>query len=293
LAPAIAVPPTARTSRGLWWDALGRFSRNGPAVAGLVCVSMLALAALFAPLVAPSDPRVGDLAAALHPPSLAHLMGTDELGRDLLSRVLYGARPSLQLGVLAVAIGLLLGGGIGAAAGVGTKLDFVVMRITDVLLTIPGILLAILIVAWLGNGELQLILAVGVRYTPVFARLLRGSLLALGQADFVTAARSTGASSVRVLVRHMLPNAISPLVVQATLSVATAIIDVASIGFLGLGPGDPRVAEWGEMLTGSERFLQNAPHLVLFPGAAIVLTAIGFNLVGDGLRESLDPRLKR
>jgi peptide/nickel transport system permease protein len=167
------------------------------------------------------------------------------------------------------------------------------MRVTDVLLAVPGILLAIGIVAWLGHGEIQIMLAVGVSYTPIFARLLRGSLLNLREADYVTAARSIGASPARILLRHMLPNALTPLIVQATLALATAIIDVAGLGFLGLGPGDPRVAEWGEMLTDAARFLQSAPYLIFFPGAAIVVSAIGFNLLGDGLREALDPRLKR
>ena len=167
------------------------------------------------------------------------------------------------------------------------------MRLIDVLLAVPGILLAIGIVAWLGHGELQIMLAVGVSYSPIFARLLRGSLLALRESDYVIAARSMGASPLRILLRHMLPNALTPLIVQATLAAATAIIDVAGLGFLGLGPGDPRVAEWGEMLTDSSRFLQSAPYLIFFPGAAIVISAVGFNLLGDGLREALDPRLKR
>jgi peptide/nickel transport system permease protein len=148
-------------------------------------------------------------------------------------------------------------------------------------------------VAWLGHGEIQIMLAVGISYSPIFARLLRGSLLALRESDYVIAARSMGASPVRILLRHMLPNALTPLIVQATLAAATAIIDVAGLGFLGLGPGDPRVAEWGEMLTNSSRFLQSAPYLIFFPGAAIVISAVGFNLLGDGLREALDPRLKR
>ena len=167
------------------------------------------------------------------------------------------------------------------------------MRVIDVMLAVPGILLAILIVAWLGHGEIQIILAVGISYSPMFARLLRGSLLALRESDYVLAARSMGASPLRILLRHMLPNALTPLIVQATLAAATAIIDVAGLGFLGLGPGDPRIAEWGEMLTDSSKFLQNYPFLIFFPGVVIVVSAVGFNLLGDGLREALDPRLKR
>jgi peptide/nickel transport system permease protein len=221
-------------------------------------------------------------------------MGTDLLGRDELSRILYGARISLTVGTVAVFFGLIFGCLIGAVAGgAGGIVDGVLMRFIDVLLAVPGILLAIGIVAWLGQGQIQIMLAVGISYAPIFARLLRGSLLALRESDYVIAARAMGASPTRILLRHMLPNALTPLIVQATLAAATAIIDVAGLGFLGLGPGDPRVAEWGEMLTDSARFLQSAPYLIFFPGAAIVISAIGFNLLGDGLREALDPRLKR
>jgi peptide/nickel transport system permease protein len=294
-AASSAVIDTApRASRGLWRDALRRLLRNGPAVLGLVFIAIFVLSALLAPVLAPSDPTVGNLSLSKQGPSFAHLMGTDLLGRDELSRVLYGARISLVVGVVAVAFGLIFGTVVGAlAGGVGGRTDTVLMRSTDVLLAVPGILLAIGIVAWLGQGELQIMLAVGVSYAPIFARLLRGSLLALREADFVIAARSEGATPGRILIRHMVPNALTPLIVQATLALATAIIDVAGLGFLGLGPGDPRAAEWGEMLTDSARFLQNAPYLILFPGMAIVISAIGFNLLGDGLREAIDPRLKR
>jgi peptide/nickel transport system permease protein len=269
--------------------------RNGPAIVGMVCITVFVVAAILAPLIAPYPPNVpGQLGNALHGPSLAHLMGTDTQGNDEFSRVLFGARISLTVGVVAVIFGLIGGMAVGAiAGGTGGKVDALLMRLIDVLLAVPGILLAIGIVAWLGHGELQIMLAVGVSYSPIFARLLRGSLLALRESDYVIAARSMGASPLRILLRHMLPNALTPLIVQATLAAATAIIDVAGLGFLGLGPGDPRVAEWGEMLTDSSRFLQSAPYLIFFPGAAIVISAVGFNLLGDGLREALDPRLKR
>ena len=290
----VARPVAARASRGLWGDALRRLLRNGPAIVGLVCIAIFVLAAVLAPLIAPYDPTIGKLLDRMQGPSAAHLMGTDLLGRDEFSRILFGARLSLQIGVIAVLFGLVLGITVGAlAGGAGGRVDSVLMRVTDVFLAIPGILLAIGIVAWLGRGQLQIMLAVGVSYAPIFARLLRGSLLALREADFVVAARSIGATGPRLLLRHMLPNALTPLIVQATLALATAIIDVAGLGFLGLGPGDPRTAEWGEMLTDSARFLQSAPYLIFFPGVAIVISAIGFNLLGDGLREALDPRLRR
>ena len=283
-----------RASRGLWRDALQRLFRNGPAILGLIFIAIFVIGAILAPYISPYDPTVGVLSNNLKGPSLAHLMGTDLLGRDEFSRVLYGARISLTVGVVAVIFGLIGGTLMGAiAGGAGGYVDGILMRVVDVLLAVPGILLAIGIIAWLGHGEIQIMLAVGVSYSPIFARLLRGSLLALRESDYVIAARSMGASPTRILLRHMLPNALTPLIVQATLAAATAIIDVAGLGFLGLGPGDPRIAEWGEMLTNSSRFLQSAPYLILFPGAAIVISAVGFNLLGDGLREAIDPRLKR
>jgi peptide/nickel transport system permease protein len=291
---ALQVTSAPRASRGLWRDALSRLLHNGPAMVGLFLIVLFVLAAVFAPIISHYSPTVGVLRDQYQAPNLNHLMGTDKLGRDEFTRVLYGARISLTVGVVAVIFGLIGGSIVGAiAGGAGGVLDGVLMRIVDALLAVPGILLAIGIVSWLGHGELQIMLAVGVSYSPLFARLLRGSLLALRESDYVIAARSMGASPARILLRHMLPNALTPLIVQATLFTATAIIDVAGLGFLGLGPGDPRIAEWGEMLTESSSFLQNYPFLIFGPGAVIVISAIGFNLLGDGLREALDPRLKR
>jgi peptide/nickel transport system permease protein len=281
-------------TRGFWRDALSRLMRNGPAIVGMFFIAVFVIGAVLAPVIARYDPTIGTLADGRQGPSPAHLMGTDLLGRDEFSRVLYGARISLTVGVVAVLFALTFGVTIGAlAGGAGGRVDAVLMRIMDVLLAVPEILLAVGIVACLGHGEIQIMLAVGTCYTPVFARLLRASVLSLNGAEFVTAARSIGASRPRIMLRHILPNALTPLIVQATLVMATAIIEVAALGFLGLGPGDPRIAEWGEMLTDSAQYLQSAPYLILFPGAAIVISAVGFNLLGDGLRESLDPRLKR
>jgi peptide/nickel transport system permease protein len=285
--------PESRASRGLWRDAFSRLLRNPPALFGLMLIIVFIVAALLAPIVAPKGPFATFAGASLKPPSAAHPFGTDRLSRDELARVLYGAQISLYVGVVSVIIGLAVGSVIGAVAGAfGGRVDAILMRIVDVLLSIPGILLAIGIVAWLDRGLIQIMLAVAVTNVPIFARLLRGSLLALREAEFVTAARSVGATPFRLMLRHMLPNALTPLIVAATLALATAIIDVAGLGFLGLGPPDPRTAEWGTMLTDARAFLQRAPWLLLFPGAAISITAIGFNLLGDGLRESLDPRLK-
>ena len=295
-APAITLDRQAdrRASRGLWGDALRRLMRNRPALLGLVFIALFVLSAVLAPLVAPYGPLEGTLAQRLQSPSAAHLMGTDSQGRDELSRVLYGSQVSLVAGIASVVMGVFIGGSIGAlAGGVGGKVDSALMRFVDVMLAVPGILLAIGIVAFLGRGLPQIMFAVAVVNVPIFARILRGSLLSLREADYVTASRSIGASGTRLLFRHLLPNSLSPLIVAATLALATAIIDVAGLGFLGLGPPDPRTPEWGTMLTDATKFIRQSPWLLFFPGAAIVISAIGFNLLGDGLRESLDPRMRR
>lgn len=285
-------PP--RASHGLWGDALRRLLRNRPAVIGLAVIVVFGLAAILAPVIAPYDPLDRIPGATYKPPSLQHLMGTDKQAHDVFSRVLYGARISLFVGVVSVLMGLTMGGTVGAIAGAfGGKVDAVLMRIVDVLLAIPGILLAIGIVVWLDRGLLQIMFAVAATNAPIFARILRGSMLALRESDYVMAARSIGAPTGRILFRHMLPNALTPIIVTSTLALATAIIDVAGLGFLGLGPADPRTAEWGTMLTDASGFYRQAPWIIFFTGAAISLSAIGFNLLGDGLRESLDPRMKR
>jgi peptide/nickel transport system permease protein len=252
------------------------------------------VAAILAPIIAPYEPLQRDGSQVFKPPSPAHIMGTDRQSRDVFSRILFGAQISLLVGVVSVIMGVGMGGTIGAIAGAfGGRVDAVLMRIVDVLLAIPGILLAIGIVVWLDRGLLQIMFAVAATNAPIFARILRGSMLALREADYVTAARSMGASTGRLLLRHMLPNALTPIIVASTLALATAIIDVAGLGFLGLGPPDPRTAEWGTMLTGATSFYRQAPWIIFFTGAAISVSAIGFNLLGDGLRESLDPRMKR
>ena len=291
---AIPIVSEQRASGGLWHDALARLKRNKPALAGIFFIILFVTVALFAPWLAPFDPNKGGLGASFQTPSQEHLAGLDKLGRDEISRVIYGARISLLVGIVSVTLALIFGGLVGAlSGGIGGRVDTVLMRAVDVMLSIPGILLAIGIVAWLGQGLPQIMLAVAITNAPIFARILRGSLLSLREAEFVTVARSIGASRTRLLVRHMLPNALTALIVAATLALATAIIDVAGLGFLGLGPPDPRTAEWGTMLTDSTEALRRAPHLIFAPGIAIVISAIGFNLLGDGLRESLDPRLKR
>src|ERR671914_2556000 len=282
---------------GLWRDAWARLRRNPGALIGFALVGIFVTVAVFAPLIAPSDPRAQDLAAlggrCCPGPSADHIFGLDALGRDEFSRVVYGARYSLLIGVVAVSVGLSIGLLLGSIAGyVGGLVDSVVMRLMDIMLSIPSLLLAIGIVAMLGPGLFQIMIAVGATQIPVFARLLRGSILAQRENDFVLAARAIGVPKRTILASHILPNAISPVIVQGTLALATAIIDVAGLGFLGLGPQDPSTPEWGTMLTGTTRYLQTAPHLAIIPGVAIVISVLGFNLIGDGLREALDPKLR-
>jgi peptide/nickel transport system permease protein len=282
---------------GLWRDAWFRLRRNPGAITGFVLVGAFIVVALLAPLIAPYDPREQDLLLVANGccpgASAHHLLGVDQLGRDELSRILYGARFSLLIGVVAVTVGLAAGLVLGAIAGYFAGwIDSFVMRLMDIMLAIPGLLLAIGIVAMLGQGLVQIMVAVGVANVPIFARLLRGSILAQRENDFVLAARSVGVKRRVILASHILPNAISPVIVQGTLALATAIIDVAGLGFLGLGPPDPATPEWGTMLTEVDRYLQSAPWLAIAPGIAIVLSVLGFNLIGDGLREALDPKLR-
>jgi peptide/nickel transport system permease protein len=282
---------------GLWRDAWYRLRRNPGALIGFGLVAAFLVLAIFAPWIAPHDPSEQDLNAVIEGcpcgPSSAHWFGVDTLGRDELSRIVYGARFSLLIGVVAVTVGLSVGLLLGSIAGyVGGWIDSVIMRLMDIMLAIPGLLFAIGIVAMLKPGLVQIMIAVGVVNIPIFARLLRGSILAQRENDFVLAARSIGVKRRTILASHVLPNAISPVIVQATLALATAIIDVAGLGFLGLGPQDPSTPEWGTMLTQTDRYLQSAPYLAIFPGIAIVLSVLGFNLIGDGLREALDPKLR-
>jgi peptide/nickel transport system permease protein len=282
---------------GLWSEAWYRLRRNPGAIAGAVVLAGLVIVAIFAPLLAPHPPNLTNLSLlegrCCPGPSAEHWFGVDEVGRDELSRIIYGTRYSLLIGIVSVSVGFAIGSVLGAVAGfIGGFVDTLIMRVIDVWLTIPGFLMAIGIVALLGPGLTQIMIAIGVINVPLFARLLRGAVLAQRENDFVLAARSVGVPRRSILAAHILPNAISPVIVQATLALATAIIDAAGLGFLGLGPQDPATPEWGTMLTNTVRFLQTAPHLALIPGMAIVVTAISINLIGDGLREALDPKLR-
>jgi peptide/nickel transport system permease protein len=268
-----------------------RFWRNGNARTGLAMIVFFALVAVAAPLIAPQGPDQEDLVDRLKPPSAQHLIGTDELGRDVFSRVLLGARISMTVGLVAVSGSLVIGALLGVAAGyMGGRAESVIMRLMDVMLAFPSIILAIGIVAMRGPGLNNTILAVSVVNIPVFARVARASTLAIKEHEYVTAARAIGARPWRVLLRSILPNAAAPLVVQGTLGVATAILDAAGLGFLGLG-AQPPTPEWGAMLSDAYKYLLTAFWAALAPGLAIALVVLSFNLAGDGLHDALDPRL--
>ncbi len=277
-----------------WWlqnRALRTFLRNRAAKAGAGILLLLGLTAAFAGTVAPHEPLAADLNRMLQVPSRAHLLGTDELGRDLLSRIIFGGRISLTLGFVSVGIGLLTGTAIGAVGTYrGGWVDLVSMRFVDVLLSFPPVLLAIGIVAVMGPSLYNAMIAIGVAQMPVYARLVRGLVLSLKEQQYVEAARALGAHDARILLRHILPNCLSPLIVQSTLQVASAILSAAALGFLGLG-AQPPTPEWGAMLSKGRLYLRVAPHLTAFPGVAIFVTVLGFNLFGDGLRDALDPRM--
>jgi ABC-type dipeptide/oligopeptide/nickel transport system permease subunit len=272
-------------------DTWRRFTTHRLALAGLAVIAGFALLALFAPWVAPSDPIRQSLPDALRGPSLRFPLGTDEFGRCVLSRIIHGARLSLLVGVLATAIGASVGTSLGLAAGYFRRLDGWVMRAMDVLLAFPGILLAIAVMAALGPSLPNVMIAVGIRSIPSFARLTRGIVLSLKELEFVQGALALGAGHGRVLLGHILPNGVSPLLVFSSMQIATAILLAAILSFLGLGV-QPPTPEWGKMVSDGRAHLLEAPHVSLFPGIAIFLTVMGFNCLGDGLRDALDPRLR-
>jgi peptide/nickel transport system permease protein len=295
IAAAEAQELSLEAQSGLWRDAFDRFRHNAAALTGTAILLILVVVALFAPAIAPHDPnaQVAELSGNPAGPGNGFVMGLDEQGRDVFSRIIYGARLSLLVGVVSVAVGLTLGLVFGSIAGyVGGWVDSAIRRFMDMLLPIPQLLLAIGLVSILGRGLVQIMIAVGITNMPLFARLLRGSILGQREADYVLAARSVGTPGRRLLLTHILPNSVSPVIVQATLSMATAIIDVAGLSFLGLGPSDPGLPEWGKMLADNASRLESSAHLVLFPGFAVVISALAINMIGDGLREAIDPKLR-
>ncbi len=290
---APSVPPGPM--REFWTS----FSANKGAVMGLAIVVILLLVALFAPLIAPHPPDQTNSAAFLKPPawqaggSATWLLGTDAIGRDILSRLMYGARLSLSIGVAVVVIALVVGIALGLIAGFARGIvEIAIMRMMDIILTLPSLLLAIVIVAILGPGLVNAMLAVAVVVLPHYVRITRAAVIGEVSKDYVTAARISGAGTLRLMFSEVLPNCAAPLIVQASLGVSTAILDAAALGFLGLG-AQPPSPEWGTMLADAREFVLRAWWVVTFPGLMIVVAVLAFNLLGDGLRDALDPKLKR
>ncbi|MDP9430719.1 MAG: ABC transporter permease [Actinomycetota bacterium] len=280
-------------------SAFRRLRRNPVAILGAVIVVVFLLVAAFAPWLAPRDPLAQTLLGQVRPgaipgPQEGFPLGADQLGRDLLSRLVYGSRQSLLIGVVSTVLGVVVGMALGVLAGAfGGKVDTVVMRVVDILLSIPGLLMAITISVLLGQNQYALMIAIAVTQVPVFARLLRGSMLAQRGSDYVLAARALGVKRGRIVFGHVLPNSLSPVIVQATLSLATAIIEAAALSFLGLGDPDIARPEWGAMLASAQDFLSVRPGLAVWPALCIIVVALGFTLLGESLREALDPKFRR
>jgi len=272
---------------------LRRLMRNGMAMVGLFIVASFVFVALTAQWIAPYDYDRSNFSMARQPPSVEHPLGNDELGRDMLSRLMHGARISLTLGIISVSIGVSIGVTLGILSGYfGGVIDLFIMAVIDILLSFPSILLAIMMVAFLGPSLENAIIAIGVISIPIYTRLVRSSTLSIKEDLYIEAARSLGANHLSILRKHIFPNVFAPIIVQSTLQMAAAIQSAAALGFLGLG-APPDVPEWGNMLQKGRTFIFSAPHVVLYPGLATMLVVFGFSLLGDGLRDALDPRLNR
>jgi len=277
----------------LWRDAFRRLIRHKLAMFGAFVLLTVTVMALFGPLIAPYDPNGMDFAARFASPSFQHWMGTDDFGRDIFSRVIYGSRVSLQVGVVAVGVATLIGTTLGLIAGYSNRIvDEIIMRAMDILYAFPAILLAIAILAALGRGVGNAMIAIGLVYIPIFARISRGAVLGIRNEEFILAAKALGAGDIRIMLTHILPNVLSPIIVEITLSFAFAILAEAALSFFGLGtqPPDP---SWGRMLSEGRDFFRQSGWLGVFPGMAIFFTVMGFNFLGDGLRDALDPQLRR
>ncbi len=270
-----------------------RMSKNKLAMLGLIIILILFIMAIFADVISPYSYDTTDLDNQFAGPSVSHWFGQDEFGRDILSRIIYGSRISLKVGFISVGIALVIGSILGSMAGYfGGKIDTMIMRFIDVLQAIPDILLAIAIVASLGPGLGNLMIAVGIAAIPSYAKIVRSAVLSIVDMEFIEAARAGGSSDFRIIFKHVLPNCLAPIIVQSTLGVAYAILNAAGLSFLGLGL-EPPTPEWGAMLSGGRAYIRSYIHLTLFPGLAIVITIFALNVLGDGLRDALDPKLKR
>ena len=284
--------PDQRRRKGELRTVTKHLFRNRGAVIGVIIIGIFVVASLAAPILTNKSPTETELTNRLKPGSWEHPLGTDELGRDLLTRMLYGGRISLGIGLISVAIGIAVGVPIGALSGYyGGKFDIIVQRFIDIMIAFPGILLAIVVVTVLGVGVTNVMIATGIASVPIYARLVRGSVLAAKEQSYVTAAKAAGVRDASIIFRHILPNSIAPVIVQSTFQIATAILWAAGLGFLGLGAQAP-TPEWGAILSNGREYIRTAHHLTTFPGLAILFMVVGFNLVGDGLRDALDPKTR-
>lgn len=277
---------------GSFTEVIHALFRDKRALVGLVFIMILVFIAIFADVLAPFPMTQQDLSNALQKPNGVHFFGTDELGRDVFSRVLYGTRISITIGLSSVSIALVIGGIMGLFAGYyGGKVDTVLMRLTDVLLSIPSILLAIAIVASMGSSLKNLIIAIGIGMIPTYARITRSAVMNVREKQFIEAAHALGGSDLKIMARHVLPNIMSPLIVQASMGIASGILSAAGLGFIGLGI-EASVAEWGTMLNYGRQYIRTHAYLTIYPGLAIMLTILAFNLLGDGIRDALDPKMR-
>ena len=270
---------------------IGLLISNKAALIGLIIIILLIFISLFGKFLMPYDPYTGELSNSLQSPSAAHFLGTDEQGRDIFSRVIDGTKISLRVGIISVAIALTIGTIIGSICGYfGGKLDMLLMRVMDIIQAFPSLLHAIAFMSALGKGLDKAVIAISIVTIPEYARIVRGSVLSVRESEYVQAAKAIGNNELVIIFKHVLPNILSPIIVRATLGISSAILDTAALGFLGLGV-QPPLAEWGTMLGSGRSYFYNAPYIILFPGLAITLTVLAFNLFGDGLRDALDPKL--
>ncbi len=303
-APVATLIPTGptvepRAGESLWRGAWQRLRRNPMALIGAGIMLLFVLVAVLAPVLAPYEPASTEWTELSTPffvqgSSSEHLLGIDRWGSDMLTQLIFGARQSLIIGVISTLIGLVAGASLGTlAGGLGGRVDTVIMRFVDILLSIPSLLLAISIAAAMGKSSFSLMVAIGAAQVPIFARLLRSTMLAQSRSDYVLAANALGLRRRTIILGHILPNSLGPTIVQATLNLATAIIEVAALSFLGLGEDDPAVAEWGRMIVSGQDRFEIAPWLAFYPGICIAVTALGFTLLGEAMREALDPKQRR
>lgn len=290
-ADSLSIGP-AYTARSPWKMIVLRFKKNRRAMAGLWMVLVFLIVAIFAPWIAPHDPYAQNMQVMLQSPSLDHLFGTDEFGRDIFSRIIYGAQISLMIGIVGVLISIVFGVALGTVSGYfGGIVDSVVMRVMDIFMAFPSFLLALAIVSVLGPGMVNVMIAIGIFSVPTFARLSRSAVISAKNKEYIEAARAMGGTHLFIIWKHILPNSIAPIIVLSTMRIATAILTAAGLSFLGMG-AQPPTPEWGAMLSTGREYLRTAPHVSTIPGLAIMFMVLAFNMLGDGLRDALDPKMK-